>query len=369
MEVVKDVALVLSSGGPRGFAYIGAIEELERRGYRICSVTGCSIGSLVGGVYAAGGLEDFKKWLFKLNNFRLLSLLDVSLSKSYLVKGDKVIAAIKKVVPDVNIEDLKIPYTAVSTDLYSGEEVVFREGPLFDAIRASISIPSMFRPVRYGYHTLIDGGIINTTPLSLAPRNGHDILVAFDVNQLDTQKVAAYLKGLEEARNGGSALLSGARDAFGQIASKKELTLIDRVKMVGDEALKIFEEKKSIDDRAKKLVHNAESENLPAVEEDNYYSILSRSFSLMLRTISMLQTRLYKPDVLVNMNFDTYQNISDYAKGEEIAGKGRELMSAALDKYEAGCLSPVADAAVAAMADSAAESAAVEKPADTASRD
>lgn len=92
----KDVALVLSSGGPRGFAYIGAIEELESRGYNITSVAGCSIGSLVGGVYAAGGLDGFKEWLFNLDNTKLISLLDVSISKSYLVKGEKVIEAIKE---------------------------------------------------------------------------------------------------------------------------------------------------------------------------------------------------------------------------------------------------------------------------------
>ena len=114
----KDVALVLASGGPRGFAYIGAIEELEARGYNITSVTGCSIGSLVGGIYAAGGLQDFKEWLFQLNNYKLLGLLDISLSKSYLVKGEKVINAIKNIVPDVNIEDLRIPYRAVATVKY-----------------------------------------------------------------------------------------------------------------------------------------------------------------------------------------------------------------------------------------------------------
>src|SRR5574344_866559 len=200
MEGTKDVALVLSSGGPRGFAYIGAIEELESRGYNITSVAGCSIGSLVGGIYAAGGLKDFKKWLFRLDNSRLMSLLDVSLSKSYLVKGDKVISAIKEVVPDVNIEDLRIPYAAVATDLYTGEEVVFREGKLFDAIRASISIPSLFRPMAYGGHKLIDGGIVNTAPFSIVHRNGHDILVSFDVNRLDSNKIAKNLEDLQKVR-------------------------------------------------------------------------------------------------------------------------------------------------------------------------
>lgn len=330
----KDVALVLSSGGPRGFAYIGAIEELESRGYNITSVAGCSIGSLVGGIYAAGGLAEFKEWLFHLNNMRLMSLLDVSLSKSYLVKGQKVMDAIKKVVPEVNIEDMRIPYTAVSTDLYTGEEVVFREGPLFDAIRASISIPSLFRPVKYGYHTLIDGGIINTTPLSLVERNGHDILVAFDVNQLDCDRVREYVKQVEQARNEDSSIFPEAFDSLSEIASKKGLSLIERVKMVGDEAHKALMEKKEIGNRTKELEETAANENMPVVADDNYYSILSRSFSLMLRTISSLQVQLYKPDVLVNMNFDTYQDIADYAKGEEIAEKGRALMAEALDKYE-----------------------------------
>lgn len=330
--MTKDVALVLSSGGPRGFAYIGAIDELERRGYNITSVTGCSIGSLVGGVYAAGGLEEFKKWLFGLDNSKLVSLLDISISKSYLVKGDKVISAIKEVVPDVNIEDLRIPYRAVATDLYTGEEVVFKEGKLFDAIRASISIPSLFRPVKYGRHTLIDGGIVNTMPLSQAVRNGHDILVAFDVNQVDSKKIADYLKKLEEAHEEDTELMSDAIDTIGDLASKKGVPIIDRVKMLGDEAHKAYKEMRVIGRKTKRIEREAQEQKVPL--GDNYYSILTRTFSLMNRTISMLSVQLYKPDVLVSMNFDAYGPIPDYAKGEEIAAKGRELMSAALDEYE-----------------------------------
>ena len=99
----KDVALVLSSGGARGIAFIGAIEELESRGYNITSVAGCSMGALIGGVYAAGGLEAFKEWLFSLNDIGIMSLVDPSISKSYLVKGDKVISAIKEIVPNIKI--------------------------------------------------------------------------------------------------------------------------------------------------------------------------------------------------------------------------------------------------------------------------
>lgn len=331
----KDVALVLSSGGPRGFAYIGAIEELESRGYNITSVAGCSIGSLVGGIYAAGGLEDFKKWLFQLNNYKLLSLLDISVSKSYLVKGEKVIEAIKKVVPNVNIEDLRIPYRAVATDLYTGEEVVFSEGKLFDAIRASISIPSLFRPVRYGYHTLIDGGAVNTAPFSIVPRNGNDILVSFDVNQLDSERIATYIKELEAARKADPELKDELASIFAPIASKKGHSVLDMVKAVGGEAQRVIKEGRSVDEKIKKLEGRAVEEKMPfIVEDDNYYSILSRTFSLMLRTIANLQLEMYRPDVVVTMSFDSYSTITDYAKGEEISEKGRQLMAEALDLYE-----------------------------------
>ncbi len=337
MSGTKDVALVLSSGGPRGFAYIGAIEELESRGYNITSVAGCSIGSLVGGIYAAGGLEDFKKWLFQLNNYKLLTLLDVSLSKSYLVKGRKVIDAIKKVVPNVNIEDLRIPFRAVATDLYTGEEVVFSEGRLFDAIRASISIPSLFRPVKYGYHTLVDGGAVNTAPFSIVPRNGHDLLVSFDVNQLDSEKISGYIKAIEKAREeADSELKDEIASVLAPISSKKNLSLLDLVKVIGGEAQRVIREGRSAGEKVKVLKGRAAAEKMPFLEDDNYYSILSRTFSLMLRTIANLQIEMYRPDILVKMSFDSYSTITDYAKGEEIAEKGRALMAGALDAYEAG---------------------------------
>ena len=182
---MKNVALALSSGGPRGFAYIGAIEVLQKRGYRITSVAGSSAGALVGGIFAAGGLTPFKEWLYGLDPVQVVSLMDFAPSRNSLVKGDKIIRAIKERVPDVRIEDLPIPFTAVASDLFTGEEVVFREGPLFTAIRASISIPSMFRPVKWHGHTLVDGGLVNTFPLDLVARGGDDILVGFNVNRIE----------------------------------------------------------------------------------------------------------------------------------------------------------------------------------------
>ena len=150
----KRVALALSSGGPRGFAYIGALEVLQERGYEVSAVAGTSIGALVGGVYAAGHLPDFKEWLFSLDTWRVFSLMDISLSMNHIVKGEKIIEAIKQVVPNVKIEDMSTPFSAIATDLYTGEEVVFDKGDLFSAIRASMSIPSEFN-IQIGLSILI----------------------------------------------------------------------------------------------------------------------------------------------------------------------------------------------------------------------
>lgn len=330
----KDVALVLSSGGPRGFAYIGAIEELESRGYNITSVAGCSVGSLVGGIYAAGGLEAFKKWLFSLDNFKVMSLMDLSISKRYLVKGEKVIGAIKKVVPDVNIEEMAIPFTAVATDLYTGEEVVFHEGKLFDAIRASISIPSMFRPVKHGLHTLVDGGIVNTFPIDKVQRSGHDILVGFDVNDVDSKNINEFLSSEKSLQNQIESISKDAENTLSMLIHDPKKSLLDKVKIAGSQGQALL--KRTLENEKKKRELNAigQLEKIPVDADDNYYSILSRSFSLMNHTIAKLQAQMFKPDILVKMSFDSYDTILDYGRGEEISAKGRELMASALDSWE-----------------------------------
>ena len=135
----QKVALVLSGGGARGIAHIGVIEELERRGYEISSVAGTSMGALIGGIYASGGLSVFSDWLTTLDKYTVFSLMDFTLSKDGIVKGKKVLDAIEKLVPDQDILDCKIPFAAVATDLKTKKEIVFESGSLFDAIRASIS--------------------------------------------------------------------------------------------------------------------------------------------------------------------------------------------------------------------------------------
>ena len=315
----KDVALVLSSGGPRGWAYIGAIEELESRGYNITSIAGTSIGSLIGGIYAAGKLAEVKEWLFSLDAWKVFSLMDISISMNHLVKGDKVMEALKEIVPDIDIEHLNIPYRAVASDLYTGEEVVFDRGPLFDAVRASISIPSLFRPVKYGFRTLVDGGIVNTMPIDKVVRNGQDILVAFDVNDVDVEHIRQLV--IDEAHKeedrirSEKALDAETRNVLKSIRSNTSLTFRDKLILAKDQGVKILSHKM-----------NSEEEEPELFFEENYYSILSRTFSLMNHVIARNAAERYQPEVLVKMPFDAYGDISDYAKAREISEAGRELM-------------------------------------------
>ena len=177
----QRIALVLGGGGARGLAHIGVIEELEHRGYEIHAVAGTSMGALVGGMYAAGHLEAYKKWMCSLDRYKVFGLVDFTLSRDGLVKGSRVIRAMKDLVPDVRIECLATSYTAVAADWVTGNEEVMDRGGLYDAIRASIAIPSVFTPVRRGHKILIDGGTVNPLPVNRVRRTEGDLLVAVDV--------------------------------------------------------------------------------------------------------------------------------------------------------------------------------------------
>ena len=281
-----DVALALSSGGARGLAHIGAIQELEARGYRISSIAGCSMGALIGGVYAAGKLTEFRDWMKTIDRKRMLELTDFSLSLNHLVKGDRIIEAIMEFVPDMAIEDLPIPYCAVAADLKAGKEVVFNKGSLFEAIRASISLPSFYAPVQRDNMILIDGGVINPIPLNRAKRMAGDILVGIDVSGHD------YQSQWEE-----------------------EHRLTKRQK--NDKSLKA------------RILDKLIPDNL----DFNYLTVLSRTSSLMIRQNSILMTQLTNPDMLVDIQMARYGTF-DFDKSERIIAVGRQRTAMAINKYE-----------------------------------
>ena len=177
---VKTVSLVLGSGGARGLAHVGVIHWLEENDYKIRSIAGSSIGALVGGIYAAGKLNEFEQWVRAITKVDIVTFLDLSWGKSGLVKGDKIINALINLVGEQLIEDLPIQYTAVATDVKAQKEIWIKSGRLFDAIRASISIPLLFTPFKHRGVDFIDGGVLN--PVPVAPTIGDETDMTIAVN-------------------------------------------------------------------------------------------------------------------------------------------------------------------------------------------
>lgn len=175
------VSLALGSGGARGYAHIGVIEELERRGYRIKAIAGSSMGALVGGLYAAGVLDDYRDWVRSLKRIDILRLMDVTFSRG-AIRGDRLFTRLRAIAGDPLIEELPLAYTAVATDLVHQKELWFQKGSMLDAIRASVAVPGFFTPVVRDNRVLVDGGVLNPLPIIPTVAAHSDIIVAVDLN-------------------------------------------------------------------------------------------------------------------------------------------------------------------------------------------
>ena len=178
----KTVSLVLGSGGARGLAHIGVIHWLEENDFKIKSIVGCSIGAVIGGIYAAGKLDVYEQWVRTLTKADIVTLLDLSWAKSGLVRGEKLVNTLVGLVGEKLIEDLPISFTAVATDLRGQKEVWIRSGSLFDAMRASFAIPLFFTPFRLNGVDLVDGGVLNPVPIAPVFGDHTDITIAVNLN-------------------------------------------------------------------------------------------------------------------------------------------------------------------------------------------
>jgi NTE family protein len=177
----KTISLVLGSGGARGVSHIGIIKWLVENNYQIASISGCSIGALVGGVYAAGKLAEFESWIRAIDRIGMFSLLDIAWRSNGLVQGDKVINTLRELLGNQQIEDLPLNYTAVASDIENEKEVWINSGCLFEAIRASISLPLFFTPIYRKGVLLIDGGVLNPVPIAPTFSDGTDLTIAVNL--------------------------------------------------------------------------------------------------------------------------------------------------------------------------------------------
>lgn len=178
----KKVSLVLSSGGSRGLAHIGVIEELLKDGYEIASVSGASIGSLIGGIFASGNLKAFREWVCSLDEVDVYDLIDFTLTGQGFIKAEKLFKIIEEFIDCNTFEELNIPLSVVATDIIKRQEVVFDRGSLIMAIRSSVAIPTVITPVLYKDMVLVDGGVINPIPVNCIQRTEGDFLVVVNVN-------------------------------------------------------------------------------------------------------------------------------------------------------------------------------------------
>lgn len=179
----KEIALVLSGGGARGLAHVGVIRELEDQGFKIKSITGTSIGALVGGLYALGKLDEFENWMVKQKPYGFIRLMDISFRRNGILKGERILHKLRKEIPGIDIEKLDIPFQCIATDIHSQSSVVLNSGRIYEAIRASIAIPSIFTPVQKGEMLLVDGGVLDNIPVDFALKTSKsDVVLAVDVN-------------------------------------------------------------------------------------------------------------------------------------------------------------------------------------------
>lgn len=294
------ITLVLSGGGARGIAHIGVIEELERRGYEIASIAGTSMGALVGGVYADDAMLPFKDWMLSLDRRKVFSLVDFTFSRSGLVKGDKVFNKMKDFIPDTLIENLRIPYAAVAVDLVNGREVVFREGKLFDAIRASVAIPSVLTPVKTKDGLLVDGGVLNNIPINHATRIPGDQLVVVNVN----------------------ASIPVSRP---------------RISREEDEKQKRAYQKKIEEFQAhlQKILPQSSTEKQSQSHEEKmgYFNLIDKTVSLMTDRMAQMTLKDHKPDVLIEVSHEACGTF-DFYKAGEMLEIGRAAAISALNLFE-----------------------------------
>jgi NTE family protein len=251
------VSLVLGSGGARGLAHIGVIRWLEENNFEIKSIAGCSIGSLIGGVYATGKLDQLEKWMLSINKLDIASLLDLSWGSGGIFKGDKIINTLIGLLEDIQIENLSIPFTAVAADIVTEREVWINTGSLFDAIRASISLPLFFTPVKYKDNILIDGGVLNPVPIAPTFNDDTDLTIAVNLG-------GALLKDNNEAKNEVDENKGGIKFQQG---IKKFIQTFDK------------------------------KDKEPSMKNWGMYDVADKAFDTMQSTIARLKIASYPPDV------------------------------------------------------------------------
>ena len=299
----KKVQLVLGSGGARGMAHIGVIEMLLADGYEIIEVYGCSMGAVIGGMFCTGHLKEYKKWLLKQTKSDIYSLFDITLSMQGFVKGERIFGVLEQMAGKQLIEDLKIPFVAVATDMLSRKEVHFRTGDLYKALRASTGIPGVFKPVVENKCLFVDGGVLNPLPVNLVQRRDDAMIVAVDLNG------PFDLMGLKPA------MLAAGAIAEMQIETNDVISKLKKF---------FFTEKANI----------ATPEKAPVPPSMSMFEILDASYDATLDRLVEVMLQANPADVLIKIPRNSCA-VFEFYRAAEIIEIGRKAYEKAMDKTSA----------------------------------
>lgn len=311
--MAKRVALALGSGGARGYAHIGVLNELRDRGYEVVGIAGSSMGALVGGLYAAGSLDEFTEWTTTLTQRAMLRLLDPSISAAGVFRAGKILDAVRDILGEATIESLPIPFTAVTTDLIAGKSVWLQRGPVDEAIRASIAIPGVIAPYVLDGRLLGDGGILDPLPIAPIAAVNADLTIAVSVSGTDTDVGDDQISG--DARP--------TRERLNRLL-RSTSALFDRLGTTGEQ----FD------------IPEIDVEDQPADDDLGYVARgIPRlgSFAVMMRAIDIAQAALarhqmaaYPPDLLIEVPRTACRSL-EFHRAAEVIDLGHELAARALD--------------------------------------
>jgi NTE family protein len=302
------VALALGSGGARGYAHIGVIHELRDRGYQIVGIAGSSMGALVGGLQAAGRLDDFADWARSLTQRAILRLLDPSISAAGVLRAEKILDAVRDILGAETIEQLSIPYTAVATDLLAGKSVWLQRGPVDEAIRASIAIPGVIAPHVVDGRLLADGGILDPLPMAPIAAVNADLTIAVSLSGSETVGDAEpeprpTTEWLNRMLSSTSALLDRptARAVLSRIG-------------VGDTEPDI----------------EAEPDEEPDVPKLGGFEVMNRTIDIAQAALARHTLAAYPPDLLIEVPRSACRGL-EFHRAAEVIDVGRTLAARALD--------------------------------------
>ena len=323
--MAKRVALALGSGGARGYAHIGVINELRSRGYEVVGVAGSSMGALVGGLFAAGSLQEFTELSTTLTQRAVLRLLDPSITAAGVFRAGRFLDAVREILGEITIEELPIPYTAVTTDLLAGKSVWLQRGLLTEAIRASIAIPGVIAPHVLNGRLLADGGILDPLPMAPIASANADLTVAVSVSGMEADQAGDVPAGPETkaTRERLNKLLRSTSALFDRFGTA-EVVDPDDVPDDTDDTDGVTDDDTLADD--------VRESAMPKLG----------SFAVMMRTIDIAQAALarhqmaaYPPDVLIEVPRTACRSL-DFHRAAEVIALGHELAARALDRLETG---------------------------------